>query len=206
MLYFLDLFGTVVFAMTGALVARKKQMDIFGVVVVALVTALGGGTLRDLLLDASPVFWMADPIYIIMGIVGVILTAILVTLNFIPARLLLLADAIGLAVFTVIGSQVALSHNIHWLIAIIMAVMTSVAGGVIRDVLTGEIPLILRREIYASASLLGAIAFVGLSIVGIPQTFVTVIAFTLTLSLRLIAIWRGWSLPLFAQTYQANSS
>jgi uncharacterized membrane protein YeiH len=199
MLYFLDLFGTVVFAMTGALVARKKQMDIFGVVVVALVTALGGGTLRDILLGATPVFWVRDPIYILMGLIGVILTAILVTFNLIPARLLLLADAIGLAIFTVIGSQIALSHNIHWLITPIMAVMTSVAGGLVRDILADEIPLILRKEIYASASLLGAIVFIGLTVLGLPQTVIILISVSITLSLRLAAIWRGWSLPLFAQ-------
>ena len=197
MLYILDLFGTVVFAITGALVARKKRMDIFGVLVVALVTALGGGTLRDLLLGATPVFWVHDPLYIIMGIIGVLLTILLVTFNLLPARPLLLADAIGLAVFTVIGSQVALSHNVHWLIAIIMAVLTSVAGGIVRDILSDEIPLILRKEIYASASLLGASVFIGLTIIGFPQAPVTLIAASLTLALRLAAIWRGWSLTLF---------
>jgi uncharacterized membrane protein YeiH len=199
MLYILDLFGTVVFAMTGALVARKKHMDIFGVLVVALVTALGGGTLRDMLLGATPVFWVRDPLYIVMGMIGVLLTLILVTFNLLPARPLLLADAIGLAVFTVIGSQVALCHNVHWLIAIIMAVLTSVAGGIVRDILSDEIPLILRKEIYASASLLGASVFIGLTMMGMPQTPVILIAAGLTLTLRLAAIWRGWSLTLFIQ-------
>jgi uncharacterized membrane protein YeiH len=193
------LFGTVVFAMTGALVARNKHMDIFGVVVVALVTALGGGTLRDLLLGVTPVFWVADPLYIIAGLIGVILTAFLVTFNLLPERPLLLADAVGLSVFTVIGSQIALSYNVHWLIAIIMAVMTSVAGGIVRDVLSDEIPLILRKEIYASASLLGASVFVGLTMLNFPQTPITLLAAGLVLSLRLAAIRFVWSLPLFVQ-------
>ncbi|MEO1163436.1 MAG: trimeric intracellular cation channel family protein [Chloroflexota bacterium] len=203
MLYILDLFGTVVFAMTGSLVARDKNMDVFGVVVIATVTAVGGGTLRDVILGTTPVFWVNDPNYISVAILGVILTVILIRLNWLPNRPLLIADAFGLALFTVIGTQAALDVGVDWQIAIIMGIMSSVAGGVIRDILSSEIPLILRHEIYATASLCGAVAYLFLLSVA-PSILAITVSMSITLSLRLTAIWRGWSLPINVIGFNTN--
>lgn len=203
MLYLLDLLGTVVFAMTGSLVARRKQLDIFGVVVIAFVTAVGGGTLRDMILGNTPVFWVTNPTYIIAVLVGVLLTIVLVRFKLMPNRPLLIADACGLALFTVIGTQVALNLSMHWSIAIVMGVMSSVAGGMIRDVLSDDIPLVLRREIYATASLIGSIAYLVIVYMGFP-TIAIAVSMTLTLVLRLTAIWRGWSLPIDSIGFGVN--
>jgi len=194
MLYILDLSGIIVFAITGSLVARKKQLDIFGVFVIAFVTAVGGGTLRDVILGTTPVFWVRDPIYVLFVLIGVVLTVILVRFKLLPHRPLLLADAFGLSLFTVIGTQAALNANVHWLIAIMMGVISSVAGGMVRDVLSDEIPLVLRKEIYATASLCGAVAYISLLQYGF-STVAIIVSMTITLGLRLTAIWRGWSLP-----------
>lgn len=195
MLYILDLFGIIVFAITGSLVARRKQLDVFGVAVIAFVTAVGGGTLRDIILGVTPVFWVRDPTYVLFSLIGVILTIILIRFKLLPHRPLLIADAFGLALFTVIGTQSALDVGVSWGIAVIMGVMSGVAGGMIRDVLSDDIPLVLRKEIYATASLCGAGVYVLLSNITIPIIAISVSIF-LTLGLRLTAIWRGWSLPI----------
>jgi uncharacterized membrane protein YeiH len=196
MIYLLDLLGTAVFAMTGSLVAHKKRLDIFGVIVIALVTAMGGGTLRELILGMTPVFWVRDSNYVLMVFLGVCLTILLVRFNLMPQRPLLLADALGLALFTVIGTQAALSANVAWGIAIMLGTMSSVAGGIIRDILSDEIPLILRKEIYATASILGATVYIMAINLQISPTIASLIAAFVTLSLRLVAIWREWSLPI----------
>lgn len=195
MIYLLDLLGTAVFAMTGSLVARKKQLDIFGVIVIALVTAMGGGTLRELILGVTPVFWVRDPNYVLMALLGVALTILLVRFNLLPQRPLLLADALGLALFTVIGTEAALSANVSWMIAIMLGTMGSVAGGIIRDILSDEIPLILRKEIYATASILGAATFIAATYLQLPPAVSSLLGAGVTLVLRLLAIWHEWSLP-----------
>lgn len=194
LLYSLDLFGVTIFAITGSLAAQRKQMDLFGIIVIAFVTAVGGGTLRDVILGQFPVFWVADPIYVVFVLLGVILTALMIRLRLLPQRPLLLADAFGLALFTVIGTQSALDSDVHWGIAVIMGVMSAVAGGVVRDILSDDIPLILRKEIYATASFLGALIYIVCQM--LTATWIAVfVSMMMTLTLRLIAIWRGWSLP-----------
>lgn len=195
MLYILDLFGVMVFAITGSLVARRKKLDVFGVVVIAFVTAVGGGTLRDVILGNTPVFWVRDPMYVIVSLIGVMLTAILLKFRLLPKRPLLIADAFGLALFTVIGTQAALNLAVHPVIAIMMGIISSVAGSIIRDILSDEIPLILRKEIYALASFAGAVTYIALLELTYP-IIATFVAISITLSLRLTAIWRGWSLPI----------
>jgi uncharacterized membrane protein YeiH len=197
LLYVMDLFGVAVFAITGSLAAGKKHMDLFGVVVLATVTALGGGTLRDLVLGASPVFWISAPIYLLIAVLTAIVTFFLVRFCGLPLKLLLVADAFGLAVFTVLGTQKALDMGISHGIAVVMGVMTGVVGGMIRDVLSGEIPLILRREIYATASLCGAITFCFVSATLQNQSIAAVVSVIVTLGLRLSAIRWKMSLPLF---------
>ena len=197
MFYVLDLFGVAVFAITGALAAGKKKMDLFGVVVLALATALGGGTLRDVILGAHPVFWISDPIYIFVGTAGALLIFILARFFRPPAKALQFADAFGLAVFTVIGTEKAISLGVPGSIAVISGVMTGVAGGIIRDILSGEIPLVLKAEIYATASLCGAIIFVVLANHFPFMPLSAPAAITAVLGLRIAAIHWKLSLPVF---------
>jgi len=197
LLYMMDLFGVAVFAVTGSLAAGKKRMDLFGVVVLATVTGLGGGTLRYLVLGAGPVFWVSSPIYLLVAVETAIVTFFLVRFCGLPLKLLSVADAFGLAVFTVLGTQKALDMGISPGIAVVMGIMTGVVGGMIRDVLSGEIPLILCREIYATASLCGAVTFCLVSFALQNQSFAAVAAVIVTLALRLSAIKWKMSLPLY---------
>ena len=158
--YFADLFGVAVFAITGALMAGRKSMDLFGVLVIAIITALGGGTLRDVILDNHPVSWIRNDTYILVATVAALGTVIWVRMTRpIHEKGLLIADAFGLSVFTVIGTEVALQYAMPSSTAVIMGVMTGVAGGVMRDVICNEIPLIFKKEIYATACLAGAVTF-----------------------------------------------
>ena len=197
LMYFLDLFGVAVFAITGSLAAGRKQMDFLGVVVLAAVTALGGGTIRDLVLGAEPVFWVSSPIYVLIALVIAILIFFLVRFYRIPYKVLLVADAFGLSVFTIVGTQKALALETHVGIAVVMGIMTGVVGGMLRDILSGEIPLILRREIYATASLCGAITFSVISLALLNQNLAIIASIAMTLGLRLSAIKWNLSLPLF---------
>ena len=204
MIYYLDLFGVVVFAITGSLAAGRKQLDLLGVVVLAIVTALGGGTIRDLLLGASPVFWIRDINYILLSAVTAVLVFVVSQIRPLDSASIRIPDAFGLAIFTVIGANIALEHNVSWMVAVIMGMMTGVAGGVLRDVLAGEIPLILRTEIYATASMCGALVYTGLSSMypevsygPFPVDMTNMLAGMLvTLSIRLVAIKWNLSLPV----------
>ncbi|MEO4049277.1 trimeric intracellular cation channel family protein [Pseudomonas sp. CAU 1711] len=196
--YFSDLFGVAVFAITGALMAGRKSMDLFGVLVIAIITALGGGTLRDLILDNHPVSWIRNDTYILVASLAAVGTVLWVRLTQpIHERGLLIADAFGLAVFTVIGTEVALQHNVPYSTAIIMGVMTGVAGGVMRDVICNEIPLIFQKEIYATACILGSLVFIGLRELDTPHWLDTGIAMLAVLLTRLAAIHWRLSLPRF---------
>lgn len=196
-IYLLDLFGVAVFAVTGALAAGKKKMDLFGVVVLALATALGGGTVRDVILGTYPVFWISDPTYIFVGTAAAISIFFLARFRRPPAKALMFADAFGLAIFTVIGTEKAISLGVPGSIAVIMGVMTGVAGGIIRDMLSGEVPLVLKAEIYATASLCGAITFAILTKHFPAMPLAAPTAITVILALRLTAIHWKLSLPVF---------
>ncbi len=194
---FLDYFGIAVFAITGALVAGTKRLDVFGVLVVALITCLGGGTLRDLVLDAHPVPWIANTAYLAVGIIAALSTLLWIRLRQVPLRMLEVFDAIGLAFFTIAGVQrtMALGHSAE--ICLLMGLMTGVAGGVLRDIVCNEIPLIFHREIYATAAITGAGAYLLALHLEIPPELAALGGMAITLSLRLAGIYRGWSLPPF---------
>lgn len=197
MIYTLDLFGVAVFAITGALAARDHQLDLFGVMLLSLVTALGGGTLRDVLIGQTPVFWIEDTTYVVLVIITAIAAFLLLRSAWLPRRTLLVADAFGLAVFSVLGAQTALAKDISSLIAVIMGVMTGVAGGIVRDLLANKIPLILRQEIYATAAMAGAAVFVIMDAMVIDEQIAMSFGVITTLGLRLAAIRWKWSLPLY---------
>ena len=196
MLILLDLFGTAVFAISGSLVGKTKQMDIFGIMVIALVTALGGGTLRDILIGNLPVFWISQPEIIIVCVVSSLFTYFTSDRFPFPRRILLLSDAIGLATFSVIGAQTAIAF--HPIIAVIMGGMTGTAGGMIRDLLSDEIPVILRRDIYATAAMSGAGVFVLLYHAQINTDLALLLGAMITLLIRLLAIRRRWNMPQVA--------
>jgi uncharacterized membrane protein YeiH len=196
-LYLLDLFGVAVFAVSGALTAGRKSMDLFGVIVVAVITAIGGGTVRDVLLDERPIFWIEDPTYLI-----VILAATAATIAYgrflRPPRVsLLVADAFGLAVFTFIGAQTSYEAGAPYLIVVVMGAITGSAGGIMRDLLCAEVPLILRREIYATASVAGAITFVLLKEIGAAGPLLPLVPIATTFTLRLAAIRFDLHVPPF---------
>ncbi|WP_369959349.1 trimeric intracellular cation channel family protein [Pseudomonas benzenivorans] len=196
--YLADLFGVAVFAITGALMAGRKSMDLFGVLVIAVITALGGGTLRDLILDNHPVSWIRDDTYIAVATLAAVGTVVWVRLTRpIHETGLLIADAFGLSVFTVIGTEVAMQHGVPLSTAVIMGVMTGVAGGVMRDVICNEIPLIFKKEIYATACIAGALVFIGLRLLNTPHWLDTGIAMLTVLSIRMAAIRWRFSLPRF---------
>jgi len=196
-IHILDLVGTAVFAVTGALAAGRKQMDIFGVVVLGCVTAMGGGTLRDVILGNYPVFWISDTMYFAVSTIVATGTFILAQRWRLPGGVLMYADAVGLAVFTVIGFQKAFLITHMYGISVVMGMTTGVVGGILRDVLSGEIPLILRKEIYASASLCGAALLALLFHLHLPMPFAAPIAALMTLAIRIAALQWNLSLPLF---------
>ncbi|MBD9397739.1 trimeric intracellular cation channel family protein [Pseudomonas sp. PDM11] len=196
--YLADLFGVAVFAITGALMAGRKSMDLFGVLVIAIITALGGGTLRDVILDNHPVSWIRNDTYILVATLAALGTVVWVRMTRpIHEKGLLIADAFGLAVFTVIGTEVALQYAMPSSTAVIMGIMTGVAGGVMRDVICNEIPLIFKKEIYATACLAGAVTFVLLRMLETPHWLDTGVAMLVVLGIRLAAIRWRFSLPRF---------
>lgn len=196
-MYWLDLFGIAVFACSGALAAGQRRMDLFGVIVLAFVTAVGGGTLRDLVLGHSPVFWIRDPLYVWVAIGAGLVTFAAAHTRRIDPSLLVIADAFGLAVFTVVGTRIGLDQAGPGVIAAMTGVMSAVVGGIIRDVLVNRIPLVLRREIYASAALLGAVVLLVLDALEVPTSMSAGIAGTATLLLRLAAVRWELHLPSF---------
>jgi len=195
-IYSLDLFGVFVFAVTGALAAGRKKLDVFGIVVVAIVTAIGGGTIRDLVLGAKPVGWVSDPGYVLLATIAALVTFVTAHFVRLARRVLLVFDAFGLAVFTVIGCQKALAAHVPFAMVVVMGMLTGVAGGIIRDLLCGEIPLILRKEIYATASLAGGVTYIALYHFGVNSTTVMASAAAVVLLLRLAAIYLHLSLPV----------
>jgi uncharacterized membrane protein YeiH len=199
MIHLLDLVGTAVFAIAGALAGGRKKMDMFGVVVVALATALGGGTIRDAVLGARPVYWVTDPNYVIVGSLAALVTFAAARFVLLPGSIMLIADAFGLAIFTVIGAHRSLAFGTGALVAVIMGMMTGVAGGILRDLLSGEIPLVLRKEIYAVASLIGGAIYAALNALGMADPAAMTSAVVVTLGVRLAAIHWNLSLPVFAQ-------
>ena len=198
----LDWFGVCVFAVTGALVASRKEMDVVGFALLGSVTGIGGGTVRDVLLGVEPVFWVEQPSYLVTCIV--VSTAMFFVAH-IPSsreRLLLWFDAVGLSLFSVTGTVSALSAGAGPVIAIAMGVATATFGGIIRDILGGESPVILKQEIYITAALLGAAVLVGLRWLNVSADLSAGLAFLAAFSLRAAALHWNLSLPRYRARHQ----
>ncbi len=195
LLYLLDLIGTAAFAASGAWAGVRSRMDLFGVLVLGLVTATGGGTLRDMLLGDLPPFSLKDETYLYLSI------AVSLGIFFFHRHLrglqhpLLYFDAVGLGTFVVIGTSKALAFDLGFLGSVMMGVMTATAGGVVRDVLANQVPLILRKEVYASACLAGAALLFVLRHTPLSPGLAALVAAVAVITLRLLAIRHNWALP-----------
>jgi uncharacterized membrane protein YeiH len=185
--------GIAVFAASGALAAGRKSFDAIGVGVIAVVTAIGGGTLRDLLLDRHPIFWIADPNYVWVVLAAAAATLLYVRYRRPPESSLLVADALGLALFTISGAQVAEQQGRDGLIVVVMGTLTGAAGGVLRDVLCNEIPLLFgpTQTLYATAAIAGACVYLALQTLGADRTVAALAGMTVVAGVRFAAIaWR----------------
>lgn len=162
MVYYLGLMGIAAFSMTGVIAAGKKDMDIFSIVLLGVVTALGGGTLRDIIIDSNPIFWIGDLSYLWVSLAAAVIAFFLIKFVKPLLPLLLYIDALGLSMFTILATEKTIVLGFSWPVGILMGITTGIAGGMIRDILTGRMPLLLGREFYATPALLGASLFVAL--------------------------------------------
>ena len=194
----LDFLGVAVFAISGALAAGRKHLDLLGVVVIATVTAIGGGTTRDLLLDRA-IFWISQPVYLWVILLATLFTIVWTRRFHPPERALAIADALGLALFAISGAQIAERLGLPGVVCVIMGTITGVAGGVIRDVLTNEIPMVLRRgQIYATAAIAGISVYLVLrAFTGADESLAALAGMVTIAVLRVSAIVWDWTLPVF---------
>jgi uncharacterized membrane protein YeiH len=196
--YLFNLIGVFVFGISGALAAGRKRLDLLGVAAIAVVTSIGGGTLRDLLLNRHPIFWIADPTILAAILAGAAFAVVWVRFRRPPERALLIADAIGLAFFAIGGAQLAEAAQLSGSIVVLMGVMTGVAGGVLRDVLTAEVPLVFRPgSLYATAAIAGVSAYLLLQRIGAPRDVAALAGMGCIAGLRFAAILWGLTLPAF---------
>jgi len=184
-------------AMSGALAAGRRNMDLFGVAVIAFLTALGGGTVRDILLGNFPVTWTQHPSYIYMTLTGGLITIVIARFMRHLHQLFLVLDAIGLVAFTIIGCNVAFDLGYEPIVVIMSGITTGIFGGIIRDIMCGRVPQVLRREIYACVSLVVALLYLFLLRQGVDEGVTQLAAFSVGLLLRMVAIRWRISLPVF---------
>lgn len=198
LIQFFDLLGVGVFAVSGALAAVRKRLDLLGVVVIAMVTAIGGGTTRDLLLDRA-VFWTTQPRYLYVILASALLTVIWTRRFRPPDRALAIADALGLALFAISGAQIAERDGLPGVVSVIMGTITGVAGGMIRDVLTAEIPMVIRRgQVYATAAIAGIVVYLVLRrSSGLDEPIAALVGMAVIAGVRISAIAWRWTLPVF---------
>ncbi len=194
MFHFIEILGTIAFAISGSLAAMNKKLDPFGVFVIAFVTAVGGGTLRDVMIGRTPVAWMTELDYVYLIVLGYAL-ALIFRKKLDRFRIsLFLFDTIGLGVFTLIGLQKGLETGLHPAICIALGTMTACFGGVIRDILCNEIPVIFRREIYATICLAGGILFFVLKRFDLNENVLSITVAVFMIALRILAVTYRWTL------------
>jgi len=191
----LDILGTMAFAISGVLTAFNKKLDPFGVFIIAFVTAVGGGTLRDVLIGQTPVMWMQNILYVYMIILGFFFALVFRKKLDRLRKSLFLFDTIGLGVFTIIGVEKGIAIGLHPVICIALGTITACFGGVIRDILCNEIPIIFRREIYATICIIGGIVFFGLSYFELNKDVLYIVTSSVIISIRLMAVKYKWYLP-----------
>ncbi|GAA4276251.1 trimeric intracellular cation channel family protein [Aquimarina mytili] len=194
----LDILGTVAFAASGALSAMNRRLDLFGIFIIAFVTAIGGGTVRDILIGNTPVSWMQNTMYIYL-IGGVTTLSIILRnkLNYLRKSLFLF-DTIGLGIFTIIGVEIGIQASLEPIVSIALGAMTGCFGGVIRDILCNEIPVIFRKEIYATASIAGGICYMALHSLSVNQNIIYISTTLFIIIIRLLVVKNKVSLPSFS--------
>ncbi|MBB5353064.1 putative membrane protein YeiH [Haloferula luteola] len=185
-------------AMSAVLAAEGKGIDLFGVLVLALVTAVGGGTIRDLCLGARPLFWIEQPLYVWTALAAAVVTFVLVRFVSLPAKTLGLIDAVGLALFGIAGTEKALAFGAPGIVAVLLGIVTGVAGGILRDVLRTEVPIVFRKdtELYATAVFAGSLLFIGLREWTEDAKWHRWLAMGVIIALRLAAMRWKWRLPM----------
>lgn len=193
-IYFVDLFGTAVFAISGVLTAMHKKFDLVGTLIIGFVTAIGGGTLRDILIGRFPVSWLEDRNYFFAILTGYLIAYFFEQQIIKLRRSMFLFDTIGIGLFTILGIQIALEQGLSTESCLLMGVISACFGGVIRDVLTNEIPLIFRREIYATACLLGGIVYLLLVEFSTNENLNILVAIATVIIIRYLSIRYKWSL------------
>lgn len=193
----LFIIGIVAEAMTSAVSAGRMRMDLFGVITLGALTALGGGTVRNLLLGIYPMVWVEKPEYLLLVVVASVLTVRISWLMHQLRRGFLVADAIGLAAFVVVGIRIAIENGHGFIIACVAAITTGVSGGIIRDVLSDRVPLVFRKELYASAAVIGTVAWWLMMMARVPEWVNVIVTVLLVLGIRLVSLKRGWSLPVY---------
>lgn len=191
----IDILGTIAFAISGVLVAMEKRLDLFGVLIIAFVTAIGGGTLRDLLIGNTPVIWMRDLTYVSTIFITVVFAILFVNQLKYLRKSLFLFDTIGIGLYTMLGVEKGLEAELLPIMCIFLGTMTACFGGVIRDILCNEIPVIFRKEIYATACILGGASYFLLVSLTLHETYAYIAAICVVITLRLLAVKFGISLP-----------
>lgn len=194
-IYVLDILGTFAFAVSGALVALDKKFDLFGVIIIAFITAVGGGMLRDVLINAHPINWIGDLNYLYTIFTAVIFTFLFKSKIFYLSKTLFLFDTIGISVFTLLGLQKCLAYELHPLVAVIMGMISAVFGGVLRDVLTAKVPLIFEKEIYASACLAGGMIYLTLNYFRVEENINFIISAAVVVIIRAVVVRFHLELP-----------
>ncbi|WP_350289006.1 trimeric intracellular cation channel family protein [uncultured Croceitalea sp.] len=194
----LDILGTIAFAISGALMAIKREMDVFGIFIVAFVTALGGGILRDVFIGNTPVWWMGHFYVVHFVSISVFLAIVFRNKIYFLVKSLFIFDTIGLAIFTISGVQIGVSANLDPAVSVVLGIMTGCFGGVIRDILCNEIPIIFRKEIYALASLAGGICFIILHSLNFDKNISYISTILLVVVIRVFAVRFGIGLPTYS--------
>ena len=195
MFYILDILGTVSFAISGVLIAMNKRMDVFGVLIIAFVTAIGGGTLRDVLIGETPVNWMQDMTYGYVILASTFLTILFKSKIDYLRTSLFLFDTIGIGLYTIVGVEKGINAGLHPIICVALGTISACFGGVIRDILCNEIPVIFRKEVYATACILGGISYFLLKLLPLENNLIFIIAGLVVILVRLIAVKFKISLP-----------
>ncbi|MHA2788164.1 trimeric intracellular cation channel family protein [Corynebacterium sp. S7] len=189
--------GIIAEAMTAAVAAGRMRMDLFGVVALGALTALGGGTVRDVMLDSYPLTWVEQPLYLLVVVVASVITVRISWLMYQLRKFFMVADAVGLSAFVVLGAQTAISEGHGIIITIVASVATGVSGGVLRDVLSDRVPLVFRQELYASIAVMGALLYMFLLWVNVPEWATALITVAFVFITRLLSLRFNWSLPVY---------
>lgn len=197
LLHYLFILGICVEAMTGAIAAGRKRMDFFGVIMIACITALGGGSVRDALFNTHPMTWVAHPQYLLYTSLFAIFTIFVAHSLIRVMKIFLILDALGLAAFVVVGTEKILSHGFPASVAVISGLVTGISGGMLRDILCNDIPLVLRKELYAVIALAGSILFISLDYLHLPHEINVIVTLLCIFTARLLAIFFHIEMPKF---------